>query len=444
MEQSGNGSHQGVNKLLWSIIGCALQDPGTIPLIVAKLKIDSIVDRDIQQIIEAIVRLDSSGSIPDRLSVEYTIGRTIDERYWSFLRAHANISNLESYLSMVADFNLKRAISSVAGIFSNPAGKYSSESGHAQLSILNNQISKMMESSSVGGTSSNYSAMASKFLHNYQDLVLNGSGMAGRTTGIHALDELISGMVAGYYVIAARPSMGKTTLALNIADHVASQGDKVMIFSIEMPEDELFKKSISSYGAGIDYNRIRNGTLSQSEMAALELAVDDVSKYNIVVDATSNITASELFLRAITEHKRGKISLIVIDYIQLMSWADAGTDNKTEGISFISRQLKLLSDALDCPVIVLSQLNRDVEKRADKRPMNSDLRDSGAIEQDADVIMFVYRDEYYNEDSPDKDIAELIIGKQRLGSLGTVRTKFSGRYSRFENLSGSGSHRIAA
>lgn len=436
MDSAGNNSHQGVNKILWSIIGCALQDRGTIPLIVAKLRIDSIVDRDIQSVLETIIGLDSAGSIPDRLSIEYAMGRSVDERYWSFAKAHANISNLESYLSIVADFNLKRSVSALANTFANTNGKYAAESGLSQLSILNSEISKMMDSASIKGTSSHYSAMASKFLSNYRDIVQNGRGMAGRTTGIHALDQQISGLTKGYYILAARPSMGKTTLALNFADHVAAQGDKVMIFSVEMPEEELYKKSISSYGSGIDYNRIRNGTLSESEMAGLVLAMDAVSKYNIVVDATSNITVSELFLRAITEHKKGKISLIVIDYIQLMSWADAGTDNKTEGIGFISRQLKLLSDALDCPVIVLSQLNRDVERRADKRPMNSDLRDSGALEQDADVIMFVYRDEYYNEDSPDKGVAELIISKQRLGSLGTIRMKFAGSYSRFENLSG--------
>jgi len=266
----------------------------------------------------------------------------------------------------------------------------------------------------------------------------NQDDVTGVATGFSDLDERTSGLQPGDLVIVAgRPSMGKTSLALNMAEHVALKLAKpVAVFSMEMGGTQLVMRMIGSVGR-IDQHRMRNGKLGNDEWDRLSLAMEKLNGARLWIDETGSLNPMDLRARArrlARECAReGGLGLIVIDYLQLMSVQGEGENRATE-ISEISRSLKALAKELQVPVIALSQLNRSLEQRPNKRPVMSDLRESGAIEQDADLILFIYRDEVYNPDSPDKGVAEIIIGKQRNGPIGTVRLMFQGEYTRFENL----------
>lgn len=231
--------------------------------------------------------------------------------------------------------------------------------------------------------------------------------------------------------------MGKTTFAMNICENVANNQDKpVLIFSLEMPKEQLMMRMLASLGR-IDQTHIRTGMLDDDEWQRIAATSGVLlERDNIHIDDTSGLTPTELRSRARRLHREcGGLSLIMVDYLQLMRVPEIDS-NRTLEIAEITRSLKSLAKELQIPVIALSQLNRSLEARADKRPLNSDLRESGSIEQDADVIMFIYRDEVYNERSEDKGIAEIIIGKQRNGPIGTVRLTFNGQWSRFDNYAG--------
>ncbi len=265
----------------------------------------------------------------------------------------------------------------------------------------------------------------------------NGSEVTGVPTGYPNLDHELAGMQRGDLIIlAGRPSMGKTSLAINIAENVGIRQElPVAIFSLEMGGDQLTQRLISSVG-NIDAQRLRKGQLSDEEWGAFTKAVHRLENKQIYIDETPGLTISELSSRARRlMNQTGPLGLIVVDYIQLMQ-GRASADNRSTELSEISRGLKSLAKELHCPVIVLSQLNRSLESRQNKRPIMSDLRESGAIEQDADVIMFIYRDIVYNPETPDKDLAEIIIAKQRNGPIGTLRMVFRGGNTRFEAWSG--------
>ena len=262
----------------------------------------------------------------------------------------------------------------------------------------------------------------------------NPSDVTGVPTGYTKIDQMTSGLQSGDLVIvAARPSMGKTALALNIAEHVAvDNGLPVAIFSMEMSATQLAQRMLGSI-ARVDQHKMRTGKLSDREWGDLSDAMAKLHETPIYIDEAGALTALEVRARARRlKRQYSKLGLIVIDYIQLMAASNQGENRATE-ISEICRSLKSLARELKVPVIALSQLNRSVEQRDDKRPIMSDLRESGSIEQDADLIVFIYRDEVYNKESPDKGTAEIIIGKQRNGPTGTVRTTFLGRFTRFEN-----------
>ncbi len=259
--------------------------------------------------------------------------------------------------------------------------------------------------------------------------------LTGLPTGFNDFDEMTSGLQDGDLVIVAgRPSMGKTTFAMNIAEYAAVKSDKpVAVFSMEMPSGQLAMRMLSSLGR-IDQHRVRSGKLEDEDWPRLTSAVGILAEKPLFIDDTPSLSPNELRSRCrrlTREH--GKLGLVVIDYLQLMQ-VTGFKENRTAEISEISRSLKALAKELEAPVIALSQLNRSLEQRPNKRPVMSDLRESGAIEQDADVIAFIYRDEVYNEDSPDKGTAEIIIGKQRNGPIGSVRLTFLGKYTRFENF----------
>lgn len=281
----------------------------------------------------------------------------------------------------------------------------------------------------------------------------NNSGVTGVSTGFDALDRKTAGLQpSDLIIVAARPSMGKTTFAMNLCENAAMAniesedefGNKikqpnkpVLIFSLEMPADQIMMRMFASLST-VDQTKIRTGRLDDEEMSRIGSTVGILQeRRNIYIDDSSGLTPTELRSRARRVYKENSgLSLIMVDYLQLMR-APGFADNRTLEIAEISRSLKALAKELQVPVVALSQLNRSLEQRADKRPVNSDLRESGSIEQDADLIMFIYRDEVYHDNSDTKGMAEIIIGKQRNGPIGRVPLGFQGQFSRFTNYEGS-------
>jgi len=257
--------------------------------------------------------------------------------------------------------------------------------------------------------------------------------ITGISTGYHEFDKLTAGLQPGDLVIVAgRPSMGKTTLAVNMAENAAI-GSKVptAIFSMEMPAQQLAFRMISSLGR-VDQTHLRTGNFPDEDWSRINTAVQLMSEAPIFIDDTPSLSPGEIRARARRLHREHGLGLIVVDYLQLMQ-VPGNKENRATEISEISRGLKALAKELSCPVIALSQLNRSVEQRTDKRPVMSDLRESGAIEQDADLILFIYREEVYNQDTPRKGIADIAIAKQRNGPIGDFPLTFVGRYTKFEN-----------
>ncbi|MCY9870349.1 replicative DNA helicase [Vibrio barjaei] len=261
-------------------------------------------------------------------------------------------------------------------------------------------------------------------------------GITGLDTGYAELNKLTTGLQnSDLVIVAARPSMGKTTFAVNLCENASElEPDKnVLIFSLEMPTNQLVNRILASQ-ARVDQTKIRTGQLDDDDWTKVTVATGKMlDRNNIFIDDSSGLTPSDV--RSIARRvarENGELSMIMVDYLQLMRVPEF-SDNRTLEIAEISRSLKALAKELNVPVVALSQLNRSLESRADKRPVNSDLRESGSIEQDADLIMFIYRDEVYHPDSEYKGTAEVIIGKQRNGPLGNVRLTFQGKYSRFEN-----------
>ena len=266
------------------------------------------------------------------------------------------------------------------------------------------------------------------------DLLHQSEGsITGISTGYHEFDKMTAGLQAGDLVIVAgRPSMGKTTLALNVAENAAI-GSKVptAIFSMEMPSQQLAFRMISSLGR-VDQTHLRTGNFPDEDWSRINTAVQLMSEAPIFIDDTPSMSPTEIRARARRLHREHGLGLIVIDYLQLMQ-VEGSKENRATEISEISRSLKALAKELEVPVVALSQLNRSVEQRTDKRPVMSDLRESGAIEQDADLIIFIYREEVYNQDTPRKGIADIAIAKQRNGPIGDFPLTFVGRYTKFEN-----------
>lgn len=270
------------------------------------------------------------------------------------------------------------------------------------------------------------------------------TGVTGIPTGFTDLDRMTSGLQPGELIIVAgRPSMGKTAFALNIAEHVAlNTGKAVAIFSLEMPSTQLALRLLGSVGR-IDQHKMRTGQLEDEDWERLTYALGRLNDAPIHIDESGGINAIDLRARArrlkrqVETLESRQLGLIVVDYLQLMT-SVRQTENRATEVAEISRSLKSLAKELDVPLIALSQVNRKIEDRTDKRPVMSDLRESGAIEQDADVILFLYRDEVYNKDSQYKGTAEVIIGKQRNGPIGTIRLTFLGEHTRFENYASGG------
>jgi replicative DNA helicase len=279
-------------------------------------------------------------------------------------------------------------------------------------------------------------ALVVELLDRVTEMAENPNDITGIRTGFHDFDKMTSGLQPGdMIVLAARPSMGKTSLAINIAEHVAlEEGLPVAVFSMEMGASQLAVRIVGSIGR-IDQGHLRTGKLSDEEWPRLTEAIERLRTVSLHIDETPGLSTSELRANARRLARQyGRLGLIVVDYLQLMSTSSSGDENRATAVGEISRGLKMLAKELKCPVIALSQLSRGVESRTDKRPMMSDLRESGAIEQDADIIMFIYRDDYYDKNSKEPGVAEVIISKHRNGPTGTVKLAFLKPITKFENL----------
>jgi replicative DNA helicase len=266
------------------------------------------------------------------------------------------------------------------------------------------------------------------------ELSASDGGLTGLSSGYKDLDEMTNGwQKSDLVIVAGRPSMGKTAFAMNLVENAVIAGDRpVLVFSLEMPAESLVFRMLSSLGK-IDQGRLRTGQLDEDDWPKLTSAVARLKDRPLLIDDSPGLSPMEMRSRARrVAREKGQLGMIVVDYLQLMQ-VKGTVENRVGEISEISRSLKQLAREFECPVIALSQLNRSLEQRPNKRPVMSDLRESGAIEQDADVIAFIYRDEVYNEDTPDKGVAEVIIGKHRNGPIGTVKLSFVGRFTRFEN-----------
>ncbi len=348
-------------------------------------------------------------------------------------------ANITAYANIVRERSVLRQLIHIGTQISDSA--FNTE-GRDTSELLENaerqvfQIAEQRQRGQSGGFIPIKSLLANA-VDKIETLFEQEGAITGAGTGFTDFDELTSGLQpADLIIVAGRPSMGKTTIAMNMAENIALKGNKpVAVFSMEMPGDSLAMRMMSSLGR-IDQHKVRTGKLDDDDWPRLTSAINLLAGTQLFIDDSPALSPTEVRARArrlAREH--GQLGLIVVDYLQLMQSPSSG-DNRVQQISDISRGLKALAKELNVPVVALSQLNRNLEQRPNKRPVMSDLRDSGAIEQDADLIVFVYRDEVYNEDSPDKGIAEIIIGKQRNGPLGTVRLTFLGQYTRFENFTG--------
>ncbi len=343
-------------------------------------------------------------------------------------------ANIKAYANIVRERSIMRQLISVgteiADSAYNPEGRESKE----LLENAEQKVFKIAEQGAKGRQGyQNIRQLLSKAVDRIDMLYQMDSHITGVATGFDDFDEQTAGLQpADLVIVAGRPSMGKTTFAMNIAENAAiKQGKPVAVFSMEMPGEQLAMRMMSSLGR-INQHKLRTGKLADEDWPRVTSAVGILSEAPLFIDDTPALTSTDLRARARRlKREHGDLGLIVIDYLQLMQ--GSGKENRATEISEISRGLKALAKELNVPVVALSQLNRSLEQRPNKRPIMSDLRESGAIEQDADVIVFIYRDEVYNEDSPDKGMAEIIIGKQRNGPIGTTRLTFMGQFTKFEN-----------
>jgi replicative DNA helicase len=428
-----------------SVLGGLLLDNGAWDR-VGDLLVDSDFYRHEHKLIYAAIGALINTSKPaDVITVSEQLqnqGKTAEMGGLSYLNSLAqyvpSASNIRRYAEIVRERSILRKLVSASDEIAtnafNPQGK-------AIDRILDEAEQKIFnigeEGSRMKQGFQSMDTLVVELLDRVQEMADNPNEVTGVPTGFYDLDRMTSGLQAGdMVVLAARPSMGKTAFAINIAEHVAlNEGLPVAVFSMEMGASQLAVRVVGSIGR-IDQGHLRTGKLTDDEWPRLTEAIEKLRTVSLHIDETPGLTPSELRANARRLARQcGKLGLIVVDYLQLMSGSGgSGGDNRATELGEISRGLKMLAKELQCPVIALSQLNRSVEQRTDKRPMMSDLRESGAIEQDADIIMFIYRDDYYNKDSKDPGVAEIIIGKQRNGPTGTVRLTFLKNLTRFESL----------
>ncbi|BBF78514.1 replicative DNA helicase [Acinetobacter ursingii] len=348
--------------------------------------------------------------------------------------------NLETYAGKIKEFSTLRSMIKVSTDILQNAYDTKGRAVSEILDLAETNIFSLAEqhnNNKKDAGPKSISSVTADVISKLDELSKLDGNITGLTTGFLELDNKTYGMQAGdLIIVAARPSMGKTTFAMNLVESVLFNSNlPALVYSMEMPADSIAMRLISSYGK-VHQGHLRSGKLDGDEWSKVTGTILQLQEKHLYIDDSSALPPTEVRSRArrIAKMHDGKIGCIMVDYLQLMKVPGMG-DNRVGEISEISRSLKALAKEMNCPVIALSQLNRSLENRPNKRPVMSDLRESGAIEQDADLIMFIYRDEVYNKESKEAGTAEIIIGKQRNGPIGTVRLAFEGQYTRFSNLS---------
>ncbi len=396
-------------------------------------------------IFRAVSALATEGRHPDVVTVTgwlQTQGDLEDAGGLNYIGALVEVtpsaSNIKAYAEIVRERSVLRQLIGVANEIADSAYDAGGRSSKDLLDEAETKVFAIADQGAKGaGGFHDIKTVLSGAIERINMLFESDDAITGLSTGFTELDEKTSGLQkSDLIIVAGRPSMGKTTFAMNVAENAAMESDApVAIFSMEMPAEQLAMRMISSLGR-VELQKLRTGKLMEQDWPRITSAITLLNqKRNVYIDDTPALTPTDLRARCRRLAREHGLGLIVIDYLQLMQIADS-KENRTSEISEISRSLKSLAKELQVPVIALSQLNRSLEQRPDKRPVMSDLRESGAIEQDADVIMFIYRDEVYNpEDEASKGRAEILIRKQRNGPIGTVHLTFLGQYTRFENYS---------
>ena len=428
-----------------SVLGGLMLDNECWDVVADRVSADDFYRKDHKLIFNAIGTLAKRDepfdvvTISETLELENTLNDVGGLAYLGGLAKDTpSAANISSYADIVRMRSVRRQLIHIGNEISdsgfNTEGKEISE----LLDQAETKVFKIAEQGSKGQNGfesiKNLLAIA---VDKIQELHESQNSITGVSTGFKDLDEMTSGLQpADLIIVAGRPSMGKTSFAMNLAENVAIQTKlPVAVFSMEMPGDSLAMRMMSSLGR-IDQHKVRTGQLDDDEWPRMQSSINLLAEANLFIDDTAALSPVEVRARARRLMKEnGQLGLIVLDYLQLMQ-SPSSSESRVAEISDISRSLKALAKELNVPVVALSQLNRNLEQRPNKRPVMSDLRESGSIEQDADVIIFIYRDEVYNEDSESKGVAEIIIGKQRNGPIGTCRLSFLGQYTRFENYAG--------
>ena len=373
--------------------------------------------------------------VTNKLSEKKILSQVGNVEYLSeIIDSVPSASNVEYYINIVKEKMIGRKIIETATDIANDA--YVSED--SIYDVLENAEMKMLRIGNMRKTSEfqRIQDVAYRAQENLEKLAEQGSEITGLATGFSEFDKLTAGLQPSQFIIiAARPAMGKTAFALNLATYAATHSNKsVAVFNLEMSAEQLANRILQSLGQ-IDGGKMRTGRLEHNDWKRLNEAISQLSDTNLFLDDTPGITIGEIRskCRRLANSDKG-LGLVVIDYLQLITGPSKSAGNRQQEVSDISRNLKTMALELGIPVIALAQLSRAVEQREDKRPIMSDLRESGSIEQDADIVSFLYRDDYYNKESEKKDIAEVIIAKQRGGSTGTVELLWMGNYTKFVNL----------
>jgi len=425
-----------------AVLGGLMLDNRAWDTIADRLTADDFYRRDHQLIFEAIAERSGRGEPCDAVTLSEWLERKglADQTgglvyLAGLVRDTPSAANIRAYADAVRERSTLRRLIQVGGEIAasayEPAGREAGE-------ILDEAERRVFEiAESRNKTGSGFVALkeeVGRVIDHIDMLAQNPGALTGVSTGFKKLDEMTAGLQKGdLIIVAGRPSMGKTTFCLNIAENAAfgPKHAKVGVFSMEMSREQLAFRMVSSLGM-VDQSRLRTGQLADEDWSRINTAITMMKSSSIYIDDTPALTPTEVRARARRLKREHGLDLIVLDYLQLMQVAGTKENRATE-ISEISRSLKALAKELSVPVIALSQLNRSVEQRTDKKPVMSDLRESGAIEQDADVIMMIYREEVYDPNTPRKGIADIIIAKQRNGPVGEVQLTFLGKYTKFEN-----------
>jgi replicative DNA helicase len=429
-----------------SVLGSMLIDPDSWDKVAELVTDNDFYNRSHQIIFRAITRLLNRSDPIDLITVSEELEKhdeLDDAGGFAYLGELAkntpSSANVVSYAQIISERAITRELIGVAHEIAevgyNPEGRDSADIlDLAESKVFEIAERRTGENEGPRGVES----ILSKTIDRLEELVKTNKEVTGVTSGFTDLDKMTSGLQpSDLIIVAARPSMGKTTFAMNLVENAMMAEDKpVLVFSLEMPSEQIMMRMLASLSR-VDQTKIRTAQLDDEDWARISNTMAMLKdKDCLFVDDSSGLTPMDVRSRARKlARERGGISLIMVDYLQLMR-VPSLSDNRTLEIAEISRSLKALAKELEVPVVALSQLNRTLEQRADKRPVNSDLRESGSIEQDADLIMFIYRDEVYHENSEYKGIAEIIIGKQRNGPIGTCRLTFQGQFSRFDNYAG--------